>query len=39
MTDTAASQAINNPIRLQRWFLLLLALLITVGFYRIVEPV
>ena len=38
MTDTAASQAISNPIRLQRWFLLLLALLITVGFYQVVEP-
>jgi predicted PurR-regulated permease PerM len=38
MTDTAASQALKDPTRLQRWFLLLLALLITVGFYQVVEP-
>ena len=38
MTDTAASQTITDPTRLQRWFLLLLALLITFGFYQVVEP-
>lgn len=28
----------NASTRLQRWFLLLLALVITVGFYRVIEP-
>jgi predicted PurR-regulated permease PerM len=38
MSKKEESQALTASTRLQRWFLLLLALLITIGFYRVVEP-
>ena len=38
MSNKEESQAPGPPGQLQRWFLLLLALLITIGFYRVVEP-
>ena len=38
MNKKEESQALEASGRLQRWFLLLLALLITIGFYQVVEP-
>ncbi len=38
MNKKEESQALAASGRIQRWFLLLLALLITIGFYRVVEP-
>jgi len=38
MSNKEESQVAGAPGQLQRWFLLALALLITVGFYRVVEP-
>ena len=38
MSNKEESQTLEASGRLQRWFLLLLALLITIGFYQVVEP-
>ncbi len=38
MSPKKGPQAPQASTRLQRWFLLVLALLITVGFYQVVEP-
>ena len=38
MSDTKEPQIHTDSTRLQRRFLLLLALIITIGFYRVVEP-
>ncbi len=38
MSEKKESQALEASVRLQRWFLLILALFITIGFYRVVEP-
>jgi len=38
MSNKEESQAPRASGQLQRWFLLVLALLITIGFYRVVEP-
>ncbi len=38
MSEMDKDQARVVSARLQRWFLLLLALFITIGFYRVVEP-
>ncbi len=38
MSASAEPRTLTDSTRLQRWFLLLLALLITIGFYRVIEP-
>jgi predicted PurR-regulated permease PerM len=38
MSETEAPKDQTVSTRYQRWFLLALALIITVGFYRVVEP-
>jgi predicted PurR-regulated permease PerM len=38
MSEKDESQTSSASTRLQRWFLLLLAVAITIGFYRVVEP-